>query len=180
MAEPIYKILADNDAKSYWSKYPSTNKALDDFVKSDAAKILPTEVYETAKSHLSSKDQIDAPSVDLIEQMAKFIDEQNRRARQTYHARRVALIAVLQGQQAEAQVKLIRDKSGLSAEKLRDALMGTKIVNDKEVPTGKPADGITEKTMTYLEELIQQGKDEAKKRRDKAASNAGVKGGADS
>jgi len=125
---------------------------------------------EAASSRLSDK------TMDVLEEQTALIDDLNFRSRETYEARRVTIQECLEGHKSEAEIDKVRAITGFSPEKLKQAVTtGTIKVGGAYLSNGKPLEGIAQETIDYLDQLIQQGKDEAKHRREQAAKNKAEK-----
>lgn len=169
----IYHRNPEDASKVFWTTKPAVS--IEDKKKSVRGFAnLPAEIQrltiESWEREASGEVTV-TPTIELIAEQTSLIGELNKRSSATYEARKEALVAVSQGSLVEAQIDKIKDASGLSVKAFRDALTYT---DDNDVE--HISEGVSKSTITYLDELIEKGKAEAKARRDKAAANKAAKG----
>lgn len=179
---PIRKLFPNDPAKLTWTTAPVVT-AVEQKVKQralysslkGAERRRKVAEWEDAETNFI----IEKPTVEAIEEATELIDDLNARARDSYESRRIMIVLVLAGDQSEEDIDDVRFASGLSPEKLKQAITTgtTRDENGTVISNGVPADGIEQSTIAYLDRLIQQGKDEAKHRRDVAAKNKAMKSG---
>ncbi len=179
---PIRKLFPNDPAKLTWTTTPVVSaaeqkvkqRALYSSLKGAERRRKVAE-WEDAETNFI----IEKPTVEAIEEATELIDDLNSRARDSYESRRIMIVLVLAGDQSEEDIDDVRFASGFSPEKLKQAITtGTmRDENDTVVSNGVPANGIEQSTIGYLDRLIQQGKDEAKHRRDVAVKNQAIKSG---
>lgn len=179
---PVRKVFPNEPAKLSWTISPVVTAAeLKKKHRALFALISPAERRQKQAEWeaIEKNFVVEEPSLASIEDVTELIDDLNSRARESYDARRVMIVRVLAGDQSEADIEDVRLGTGLSAEKLKQAITTgtTKDASGAVVSNGEAADGILQSTIDFLDQLIQQGKDEAKHRRDVAARNAAIKSG---
>lgn len=169
----IYHRNADNPASVHWTTKPAVSvedkkKTVRGFANLPAT--IQQATIETWEREASSEVSVE-PTVGLVAAMTNLITDLNKRSNASYDARKEAIVAVSQGSLSEDEIRRIKDASGLSAKAYRDSLH-YKDDNGSE----KIAEGVSKDTITFLDELIKQGKAEAAARKAKAAANKAAKG----
>lgn len=175
---PLHKLFPNDPTKLNWSlERPLT---LDEQMTKQRAMLAALrgavrkaqlEEWKDAETNFEVDNETDD-----IEEMTELLDELNSRARGVLEARRIKIIRRLTGSVSKEEIDLVKLESRLSPEKLKQAITtGTVKEGSTVVSNGILVDGVEESTVAYLDRLIQQGKDEAKHRRDKAAANAAEK-----
>lgn len=177
---PVRKLFPNDPSKLAWTTDPVVtaaemkvkHRALYANLKGAERRRKVSE-WEDAETNFV----IEKPTVEAIEEATELIDDLNSRARSSYEGRRVMMVLNLAGDPSEEDIDDVRFASGLSPEKLKQAITTGTMRGDAGVvvSNGVPAEGISESTIAYLNRLIQQGKDEAKHRREQAARNAAEK-----
>jgi hypothetical protein len=177
---PVRKIFPSDPSKLAWTTDPVMTAA--------EQKVKQRALYGSLKGverrrkvaeweDAETNFVIEKPTVEAIEEATELINDLNSRGRDSYDSRRIMIVLALAGDQSEEDIDDVRFASGLSPEKLKQAITTgtTRDDNGTVLSNGVPAEGIQQSTVAYLNRLIQQGKDEAKHRRDVAAMNKATK-----
>lgn len=178
ISKPFYIRFPNDPAKIFWSR--KLAPSAEEMMKKKTAVLggLTDEMaddliaeWEDAEKNYKEGDS----SLAAITAVTRLIDQANARARDSYEVRRIMIVRELQGERSDRQIEAVRRRSGLSVEKLKQAITtGTVKEGTMAVSNGVPVDGIQQSTLDYLDGEIEKGKEAARHRKAKAEEAKGV------